>query len=480
MPPRPAAVQPQPSSLARLMEARVRSQQLFLPGARLLVAVSGGPDSVALLSLLTELAPSWGLSLAAIHVNHGLRGEESEEDARFAARLCRDLGIELRSARLSLEPPRAGRRRSSLQERARDARYAVLLAEGRTLAVDRIALGHQADDQAETLLMWMLRGAGTTGLAGIPPIRDGLFIRPLLGISREQILEYLRARGVPYRNDSSNAKPVYLRNRIRQDLLPRLKVYNPAIVDVLARQAKVLKDEDLYLEAMASAALEPLTQSRPDGSLVVDRAGLLALPPALRRRAVRRLFRRLNPSRPCPSFTVVESVLHQVFLGRSGAAVTALGLAITQEYARVRFGPAGLPADGTPQPSLPLPCPSALRWPLTGQIIRARLADEAVPVVPKRRQTAVFDLDRFTLDLTVRTWRCGDAFQPAGMRGRSKKLQDFFSDRKIPRRERGLMPLVAAPEGILWVAGHRADHRFAATPETRRRLILEVQSSRHH
>lgn len=480
MPPRPAAVKPPLSSLARLVEAQARSQHLFLPGARLLVAVSGGPDSVALLSLLTELAPSWGLSLAVIHVNHGLRGEESEEDARFVARLCQDLGIEGRSVRLSLEPPHAGRRRSSLQERARDARYAVLLAEGRALAVDRIALGHQADDQAETLLMWMLRGAGTTGLAGIPPIRDALFIRPLLGISREQILEYLQARGLPYRNDSSNAKPVYLRNRIRQDLLPRLKVYNPAIVDVLARQAKVLKDDDLYLEAMASAALDPLTQTRPDGSLVVDRAGLLALPPALRRRAVRLLFRRLNPSLPCPSFTVVESVIRQVFLGRSGAGITALGLAISHEYASVRFGPAGVPVGGTPQASLPLPCPSALRWPLTGQIIRARLADEAVSTAPGHRQTAVFDLDRFTPTLTVRSWRCGDVFQPAGMRGRSKKLQDFFSDSKIPRRERGAVPLVTAPEGILWVVGHRADHRFAATPDTRRRLVLDVQSSRHH
>jgi len=160
-PPGPTAVKPRLSSLARLLEGQVKSQHLFLPGARLLVAVSGGPDSVALLSLLSELAPSWGLGLTAIHVNHGLRGEESEEDARFAARLCRDLGIELRSARPSLEPPKAGRRRSSLQERARDARYAVLLAEGRARAIDRIALGHQADDQAETLLMWMLRGAGT-------------------------------------------------------------------------------------------------------------------------------------------------------------------------------------------------------------------------------------------------------------------------------------------------------------------------------
>jgi len=327
--------------------------------------------------------------------------------------------------------------------------------------------------------MWMLRGAGTTGLAGIPPVRDALFVRPLLNISRNQILDYLQERGLPFRNDSSNAKPVYLRNRIRQDLLPRLKAYNPAIVEVLARQAKVLKDEDLYLEATASAALEPLTQTRPDGSLVVDRAGLLTLPRALQRRAVRLLFRRLNPSLPCPNFMVVESVIHQVFKGRSGAAITALGLAITQEYAGVRLGPACPPAGAALQPSLPLLCPSALRWPLTGQIIRAGLADAALSAMPRRRQSAVFDLDRFTLDLTVRSWRSGDVFQPTGMRGRSKKLQDFFSDSKIPRRERGLVPLVAAPEGILWVAGHRSDHRFAATPATRRRLILEVESSRH-
>lgn len=470
MPPRKSAVRLSP--LARLVERHLRKESLFSSGARILVAVSGGPDSVALLALLNELAPSWNLTLAVVHVNHGLRGEESEEDARFVADLCGRLNLELRSARLSLD-----RRRTSLQARAREARYEAFLVEGRSWEADRIALGHQADDQAETLLMWTLRGAGTTGLAGIPPIRESLFIRPLLGIARERILAYLENKGWIYRDDSSNAKPLYLRNRIRRHLLPLLKAYNPSIVTVMARQARVLKEEDRYLDDATIQAVTPLIASAADGVIVVDRAGMAKLAPALQRRAVRLLFRRLNPSRPWPSFSVVESVIEQVLQGRTGAQVLAPGVNVAGDYDQIRFATSrrreSRAAHDDQARACYLPCPSVLPWPLTGQTIRASLSDDGT-LPPPSRQIAIFDLDRFTLDLTVRVWRKGDVFQPAGMRGHSKKLQDLFSDAKISRIERGRVPLVVAPEGILWVGGLRADHRFIATPSTGRRLVLEL------
>lgn len=470
MPPRKAAARLSP--LARLVDRHVRKEALFTPGARLLVAVSGGPDSVALLALLTELAPSWNLTLAAVHVNHGLRGEEAEEDARFVADLCGRLNIELRSVSVSLD-----RRRASLQERARRARYEAFLAAGRSWGADRIALGHQADDQAETLLMWTLRGAGTTGLAGIPPIRESLFIRPLLGITREQILAYLKNEAWAYRDDSSNAKPQYLRNRIRRDLLPLLKAYNPSIVTVMARQARVLKEEDRYLDETTLQAVAPLIASADDGAIVLDRVRMATLAPALRRRAVRLLFRRLSPSRPWPSFSVVESVIEQVLLGRTGSQVVAPGITVTRDYDRVRFATSrqreGRAATAHQATAFPLPCPSILHWAPTGQTLKASLSHDGTVPTPDHR-VAVFDLDRFTLDLVVRTWQKGDVFQPAGMRGHSKKLQDLFSDARIARSERGRMPLVVAPEGILWVGGLRADHRFIATPSTWRRLVLEL------
>jgi tRNA(Ile)-lysidine synthase len=472
------------SPLAQWVAQHARRQQLFQPGSRILVALSGGPDSVALLSVLKELAPAWRLGLTAMHINHGLRGEESEEDARFAAELCDRLEIGLRSVRVAPDRHGPAGKRSSLQERAREARYAALAAEAKAVGADRIALGHQADDQAETLLMWMLRGAGTTGLAGIPPIREALVIRPLLGVPRAEILDYLRQRTLAFRTDSSNAKPIYLRNRIRRDIMPVLKDFNPSIVEGLVRQAEVLKEEDAYLHQQASIRLGSLTRERSDGSVTVERAGLLALPLALQRRVVRLLFRRINPAVKGPSFTVVEGVLKQVAQGRTGASLTAQGVAVTGEYEAVCFQSAGLPfaskdQEGrVPVAGLILDIPSSLTWTLTGQTLNTVWDHQSMASGPSNRgpcrNTAVLDADRFTAQLRVRSWQPGDAFQPAGMRGRTKKLQDYFSDIKLPRQARHRVPLIVAPEGILWVVGHRTDHRFSASAEAKRRLILTV------
>src|SRR2546422_1031675 len=218
------------SQLAGRVAATARARGLLRPGDRVLAAVSGGPDSVALLSVLAALAPSWDLTLQAVHVNHGLRGAESDEDASFVAGFCDRLGVALAIERVTLVGPAGRRRGRSLQEQAREARYAAMVRVATALRMDKIALGHTADDQAETLVMWMLRGSGTAGLAGIPPSRGPLVIRPLLDVGRAEIIAYLEAQGLPFRVDSSNAKPLYLRNRVRHELLPILKRFNPQLL----------------------------------------------------------------------------------------------------------------------------------------------------------------------------------------------------------------------------------------------------------
>ncbi|MBI3603200.1 MAG: tRNA lysidine(34) synthetase TilS [Nitrospirae bacterium] len=484
---RPVAVQPTtPTLFARRIAAGVRAGKLFAPGDRLLVALSGGPDSVALLSLLVELAPSWDLRLAALHVNYGLRGEESDEDARFAAALCDRFSVPFQCERVSLAREGAqGRQRSSLQEIAREARYEVLVRAGRKLGVDKIALGHQADDQAETLLMWMLRGAGTAGLAGIPPIRESFFIRPLLQVSRSEILDYLKERRVSFRSDSSNDKPLYLRNRVRHELLPMLKRYNPAIVATLLRQADILREDDLCLEQWGREQTARVACRERDG-VVVDRAGLLALPVALQRRVIRSVLRQLNGNENGPTFGAVATILDRLIQSRSGSVVTVEGVRVERTYARLRFQSVGQ-SDPSPRTKaraqaaskgLVLAVPSVLRWPLTGQSLRAGLATSSTGSVasaptPSRR-VAVFDADRVTGALVVRSWKPGDRFSPSGMQGRTKKLQDYFADIKLPRLDRAKVPLLATPEGILWVCGYRADHRFLATSRTTRTLTVEL------
>jgi tRNA(Ile)-lysidine synthase len=466
----------------------VRAKRLFEPGARILVAVSGGPDSVALLSLLTALAPSWRLSLWAVHVNHGLRGAESEEDARFVSGLCDRLGVQVIVEHADLSEAASKRKGLSLQELARDRRYACMARVAEELRAGKIALGHTADDQAETLIMWVLRGSGTGGLAGIPVARGPRFVRPLLEITRAEILEYLAVEGIACRSDSSNASALYLRNRVRHGLLPALKRFNPGVVRVLMRQADILREEDGCLEELTAAQLTALSRTEPDGKVLVDREGLVALPLALQRRVVRALVRRVSGATRGPTFGAVKTILERVVQGQSGSSITVQDALITREYDRVRFGPASrLPdpheqtggVERTRPGALTVDIPSSQMWVPTGQQIRLRAGTSptdggGASELRGSSSRAVLDADRFTLPLLLRSWQPGDAFRPFGMGGRHKKLQDFFGDLKVPREQRGRVPLLVAPEGILWVAGLRADQRFAATASTTRIVIAEL------
>lgn len=258
----------------------IRARRLLQPGQKVLVAVSGGPDSVALLSILHQLAPAWNFSLTVVHCNYGLRGAESDGDASFVAALCRRLELPCHIRRLTVDRSGTGES-SSLQARAREARYRLFRDVVAELGTDRVALGHTADDQAETVLLRMLRGAGLRGLAGMPHIRESLFVRPLLSRSRQEILAYLQAVGLSYRTDSSNAKSIYLRNRVRHELLPVMQSLAPAAARILARQADLLRDDDRLLDALAAHRLERTIRSRDSATIVLDRTVLLNQPFAL-------------------------------------------------------------------------------------------------------------------------------------------------------------------------------------------------------
>jgi tRNA(Ile)-lysidine synthase len=470
--------------LERHVAASARARQLFATGDHLLVAVSGGPDSVALLSVLASLAPAKRLTLSALHINYGLRGEESEEDARFVSRLCTDLGVPLTCERIDLSHASNQHKGMSLQARAREARYSALQRTAAARGAGKIALGHTADDQAETLVMWMLRGSGAAGLAGIRPVRDAVYVRPLLDVSRADVLAYLNAKGVSFRMDSSNAKPLYLRNRIRHELLPLLKQFNPAVVGALTRQADILRDDDRCLERWASEWIGRHVQRGDGRSLAVPRAALLELPMALQRRVIRRVMQQAANSPYSPTFGAAEAVLEKIVRGRSGSSLALRGASVAREYERVRFSPnrasdrhtgSGVPDRAV---SLCLSVPSTTVWPPTEQVIRLSYAPPSSDGMGTSggARIAKFDVDQFTEQLVVRSWKAGDVFHPQGMGGRRKKVQDYFCDIKLSRERRAGVPLLVAPEGILWIAGHRADQRFRVTPSTRRILVAEIVS----
>jgi len=469
-----------PALLTQLVRT-VRQQALFVPGQHLIVAVSGGPDSVALLSLLHHLARSWRLTLTVVHCNYRLRGTESDGDESFVSSFCRE-----RKLSLVIHRPTLVKRRqhSSIQAAARDARYDFMKQFAHEVEADHIAVGHTANDQAETVLMWLLRGAGVAGLAGMPYAREDRIIRPLLAATREEVLAYLDHEGLTYRRDSSNEKLLYHRNRIRKELLPVITRLAPAAVRVLQRQADVYREDEHYLEQITNELVRALVSNDSKGVQRVDRQGFIELPVALQRRLIRVILRTYDEEGRASSLRAVESVRRVLLKGKSGARLSLKQAIVALEQGSVRFSPTMEKDHGHETDSgqgkreaVLLPVPSTVYWAGTNQQIQVqvmtRRAVEEMGRAPSQERV-LFDADRVSEPLLVRAWQAGDRFSPLGMKGKSKKLQDFFTDRKVARHERGKIPLLVAPEGILWVVGIRQDERFAVRGGTTRCLVVSM------
>ena len=462
----------------RQVTETVRRKRLIQPADPVLVAVSGGADSVCLLTLLHEMrerALLPGIELRIAHVNYGLRGEESEGDEAFVRELGGRMGVPVDCERVRLMPKSGG----TLQSLARDARYAfferLLWEHGMT----SVATGHTADDQAETVLLWLMRGAGTGGLTGIPVKRAGGIIRPLLGVTRRQVLDYLAFRGMPYRSDSSNGTPRYRRNRVRQEVLPALRSLNPSIVEALSRGADILAADAAVLNEIERERWRAVAKDSSSGRVVLDGDRLAAEPLGLQRRLVRRALAVVRQGPEGLTFRHVSDILERVLAGTHGAGLNLPG-GLRVERHRAFLVMAYDRRQGEDDPlaeltaGMPLSVPGEVRVGHGG--LRLLAAEGWIPRAgfPGDRAGFVVDRDRFDGPLSVRNWRKGDWFCPRGMGGHRKKLQDFFVDRKVNRKMRGGVPLVVAPSGIVWVAGYRGDERFAAEAATAHPVTLAV------
>jgi tRNA(Ile)-lysidine synthase len=406
---------------------------------------------------------------------------ESDGDESFIKTFCRERQLSLVIHRPKLVKRR---QRSSLQAAARDARYDFMKQLAHEVGADCIAVGHTANDQAETVLMWLLRGAGMAGLAGMPYAREDRIIRPLLAATREEVVAYLDHEGLTYRRDSSNEKPLYHRNRIRKELLPVITGLIPAAVRVLQRQADLLREDEQYLEQITNELVRTHVSHESRGVQRVDRQALIELPVALQRRLVRSILRTYEEVGRASSLRVVESVRRVFLKGRSDARLSLKQVLVTLDQGSVRFSPSAgggheheTGSGQRKREVLPLPVPSTVYWARTNQQIQVQLmtrrAAEEMGRAPSQG-LVLFDADRFSEPLSVRAWQAGDRFSPHGMKGKRKKLQDFFIDRKVPRHERGNVPLLVAPEGILWVVGMRQDERFIVRGGTTRCLVVSV------
>ena len=438
------------------------------------VAVSGGADSVALLYVLFELAPRWALRLKVLHLNHLLRGEESAEDARFVAELAAGLGLEcvFREADVARQASVTGDNLEQAGRRARHAFFTELLRDG---AVDRVALGHTRSDQAETVLFRLLRGSGTAGLAGIHPVtREGL-IRPLLDITRPEIEQYLRDRGIAWREDASNSDIRFDRNRIRHVLLPQLtREWNPMLPEVLARMAVVARDEELYWSGETERlASELLVWDR--GALVGEVNRLRALHPAVLRRLVRRAIAAVKRDLRGIDAAHVERVLELIQAGDGDGRAQLPGVEAARSVGWVRFAAAGRGREAPPY-QMAVQAPGRYRIPGESSVICLQLKDttEGTDQIGGYNTKGGTGLDgkQVPAVLVLRNWRPGDRFRPSG-KPHAEKLKTLFQQARIPIWDRDRWPVICGGDTIIWTRAFGVAEGYAA--RRGRRRVLDIQ-----
>ena len=445
-------------------EETVEEFGMFREGEQVGVAVSGGVDSVVLLHLLWERQSRWRISLHVLHLNHGIRGKEAERDERFVRGLAEELSLPFFGGKVDV-PSYRRERRISLEEAARELRYRFFQQAREALGLGKVALGHTADDQVETVLMGLLRRGGSKALKGIPLVRE-FYVRPLLKVWREEVEEYARKQGLPFVEDSTNLKVAFLRNRIRHELIPYLESYNPRIKERLLALSEILRDEDEFLEGTVEEAEREVKER--EGVKVFPLPFLRSLHPAIRGRLLQRVFLRLHPS-PL-SFEHLRR-LQEVIGGKRRACGLPGGLRAWREGEELWIGRERATA---PLKERPLRVPGTTPLEEIGSVIEAEVLEGPLPVEGLTPDVALLDYEKLQLPLRVRGPKEGDRFVPSGMRG-EKKLQDFFVDLKVPRCRRSQVPLVLSGEEICWVGGLRVNERFKAHGETRRVLRLRLR-----
>ena len=406
-----------------------------------LVALSGGADSVALLLELHKLQKNGRiLRVEAAHLNHAIRGTAADADEAFVAALCGRLGIPLHAERVDV-PQIAKDSGVSLELAARNARYAFLERVRSKQGLDYIATGHHRDDQAETVLLHLLRGSGTDGLSGMR-LRSGRLIRPLLNTDKAEILAYLNECGQSYCTDATNFEPDASRNRIRLAVMPILETVNPAVKKALSHAAMHIAEDSDFLNALAAEA---------EKTCGTNRKALLSLPYPIRIRVLRNLL-------PYTDFTASDlDRLDTLLSGQTGDVATLKnGVTAWLDATDLRIGreeiePYSTPVPGTGSEKLP-----------KGTLFVERV-DKAE--IPCGRFDAYVDADRLCGDVIARNPKQGDRFTPLGMKG-SKLLSDYLTDRKVPRFQRDI-PILCDEIGIVWVAGHTVDERMRVTADSK-------------
>ena len=472
------------NKLLRIVDETVNAYGMLKEKDSVVVGVSGGPDSVALLHVLRALAARFSLKLGIAHLNHCLRQNDSDKEAAFVETLSNRLDLPCHIHKEDVHEYQI-KNKLSLEEAARRVRYTFLYRVAETHRYNKIALGHHSDDNAELVLMNLFRGSGPLGLTGIPPVRDGKIIRPLIKLSRSEIIDYLNQNRLKYVSDPSNKDTRYLRNSVRHKLIPLLKTaYNPKISETLNRLSSIIHSEEAWIEDVIHPLFEKTVLDVQDDRITFSASMLDRLHTAAQRRILRKAISSIKGDLRRISFVNIDAVLHllekgptygrldlpdRIRIRRSGDVIV-----ISQEKSALRN------LDVKSGHSKPFVFEYNIAKPesvfikeIGAHLEFSEMSTETMPDDCYAGQyTGFFDKDTLCFPMVLRNYRPGDAFRPMGMDG-TQKLKKFFIDKKVPRNERIKCPILLNRNKIIWIVGHRADESVVITPSTRNVLKVE-------
>ena len=473
-----------------VVEETIADHRMLQQKDSVLVCVSGGPDSVVLLHVLVALAQKFSLCLGVAHFNHGLRGVDSDRDAEFVGSFSEQLDLPCYMDKMDVLAYQKDKK-LSLEAAGRQLRYSFFHRIADENNFSKIATGHHKEDNAELILMDIFRGSGPKGLSGIPPIRDGRIIRPIINLSRSEIDGLLAEKGLPAKSDRTNTDIRHMRNRIRHRLLPELKSsYNPKIIETLNRLARIVRSEEEWIEGIVDPVFNrAVLEKSNDHRIWLSVTILGSQHAAMNRRIIRKAIAGVKGDLKRISLVHIEMVMD---LLKAGVAVGSLDLPdrirVSFKKGRILFSKESAPLRSIkgirqkhrdrkrPAFEHHLHSPGTVSVPeVNGRLSFSAVCPPGIPeCFPPGQRTVFFDMDSVNFPLTVRNVRPGDRFVPLGMSG-SQKINTYFINRKIPRSEREKYPVVLDRDGrIIWVAGQRIDESFRVLSSTRAVLRGEL------
>jgi tRNA(Ile)-lysidine synthase len=473
------------NKLLRTVEQTVTTYGMLKPRDSVVVGVSGGPDSVALFHVLLTLTSRFSLRLGVAHLNHCLRQNDSDKDAEFVTSLAGRFDIPCYIHKANVRKYQL-ENRLSLEEAARRVRHTFLNRVAEKNRFNKIALGHHFDDNAELVLMNLFRGSGPLGLSGIPPVRDGKIIRPLLQLNRSEIIAFLDKNGLKYISDTSNRDTRFLRNRIRHDLIPLLKTsYNPKISQSLNRLALITRSEEEWIEDVIHPLFEKAVFSIQNGQISFSVSILNGIHVAAQRRIIRKAIASTKGDLRRIDFAHIDSVTNLLDRGPEYGALDlpdririqrkgdVLLFSREKNTMRNMDVKSGRPEMFTFEYIIAKP-ESLFIEEISAHINFTEIGIENLPDLCHAGQnTGFFDRDALSFPLVLRNFRHGDRFTPLGMTG-TQKIKKFFIDKKVPRKERARCPLLLCRGKIIWVAGYRIDESVKVKSSTKNVLKVEL------